>query len=217
MSKRRRIREKLPDILLEVGSIVLAVLLALGVNEWRETRKTRQLVQRATESVTGEMWRNRRLLEVNLPAHQQLVETLQTLAGAEDSTEQASGDDLAFNPVFLRSSAWQASMTTGAIADMSYDRVSTYSEIYNYQAACQSAMETLMAASINSFNRQPGTAEFEATANALRIMVLMEEQLLTLYQVHLDGDGSFESLLELFRRDPKASGDSTETSATSPG
>jgi hypothetical protein len=47
-SLRPRLREKLPELLLEAVSVVFAVLLALAVDEWREPRSRNTLAARAS-------------------------------------------------------------------------------------------------------------------------------------------------------------------------
>jgi hypothetical protein len=52
---RPRLREKLPELLLEAVSVVFAVLLALAVDEWRETRSRNALAARARASILEEI------------------------------------------------------------------------------------------------------------------------------------------------------------------
>jgi hypothetical protein len=54
-SLRPRLREKLPELLLEAASVVFAVLLALAVDEWRETRSRNALAARARASILEEI------------------------------------------------------------------------------------------------------------------------------------------------------------------
>src|SRR5262245_21856053 len=50
-----RLRDKLPELLLEAASVVFAVLLALAVDEWRETQSQKALAARARASILEEI------------------------------------------------------------------------------------------------------------------------------------------------------------------
>src|SRR5262245_21855151 len=50
-----RLRDKLPELLLEAASVVFAVLLALAVDEWRETKSQKALAARARASILEEI------------------------------------------------------------------------------------------------------------------------------------------------------------------
>ena len=49
----------LPDAFLEAGLIIFAVLVALGVDEYRESRKERQLAETALDRIETEIRSNR--------------------------------------------------------------------------------------------------------------------------------------------------------------
>src|SRR5689334_4619331 len=60
MSERAfRLREKLPEILIEAASVVVAVLLAFAVDEWRDARAKREVAERAKRSIVSELQANR--------------------------------------------------------------------------------------------------------------------------------------------------------------
>jgi hypothetical protein len=66
------LRSALPKLLMESVLIVFSVLLAMGVDEWRETRQTRQRVDQALESFLREVERNRQAVQGIGPYHERL-------------------------------------------------------------------------------------------------------------------------------------------------
>jgi len=60
------LRAKLPEILLEAASVLVAVLLAFAVDEWRDAREKRQLADRARSTVVAELRVNREELRGNI-------------------------------------------------------------------------------------------------------------------------------------------------------
>ena len=72
-SRRSGLRDKLPELLIEAGSVAFAVLLALFVDQWRENRSNIQLAERAEESIMAEVRNNLERLEAQALARDSLV------------------------------------------------------------------------------------------------------------------------------------------------
>ena len=71
----RRLREEFPlgTLALEVLSIVLGVLLALGANEWRKHANEQDLKQRMLSMIGEEAMQNRRILAQRIERHDALL------------------------------------------------------------------------------------------------------------------------------------------------
>jgi len=52
------IKNKLPELILEAAFVVFAVLLALGVDEWRENRTNQKLADRTRDNIIEEIHAN---------------------------------------------------------------------------------------------------------------------------------------------------------------
>jgi hypothetical protein len=103
---RERLRGKLPELLLEVVSVVFAVLLALGVDEWRDARARRDLAERALAAVAGEIRSNADELRETAPAHAALRErTARTLATLDGEGRVDLAVD--YGIPLLTSAAWR--------------------------------------------------------------------------------------------------------------
>jgi len=80
MAKRKL--PSLPALAIEVASIVLGVLLALGLSEWAADREHRALASSALVNVTQEVSSN---LETLVLIHDNNVETIEILKASVDS------------------------------------------------------------------------------------------------------------------------------------
>jgi hypothetical protein len=102
---RPRLREKLPELLLEAVSVVFAVLLALAVDEWRETRSREALAARARASILEEIRSNESELRNTRDNHRALLpqveEALLQIQQKRDTSLQFN-----FKIALLSSAAW---------------------------------------------------------------------------------------------------------------
>jgi hypothetical protein len=130
-----RLREKWPEILLEAASVVVAVLLAFGVDEWRDARAKRELAERARTSVLAEIRANRdELRGVYAMNAKQLATMQQTLDffTAHPDAKDASVS-LAFHAAQLSQAAWDAARTTQAAQLVPFDWVVEVARVYETQ------------------------------------------------------------------------------------
>ena len=115
----------LGQIAMEVFSIVLGVLLALGVSEWQEKRNNIERAGVAVANVRAELESNLKLLEIIHPNNSLIVESI--MSGEEDSQ-----DENTFIPgVQIRSSAWQTLGSTGLVNFVDYETLIELSQLYS--------------------------------------------------------------------------------------
>jgi hypothetical protein len=115
----------LGQIALEVFSIVLGVLLALGVSEWQEKRNNTERAGVAVANVRAELESNLKLLEIIHPNNALVAERI---ASGEGDSE----DESTFIPgVQIRSSAWQALGSTGLGNFVDYEILIELSQLYS--------------------------------------------------------------------------------------
>jgi len=140
----------MPRVLFEAFLIVISILVALALDEWREQREDGQMVRQALLNFVNEINQNRARIEDATPFNQGLLNVLQ---GNYDRNEVSTIDDFvmiveSYSPVALQSTAWDTALATGSLAKMDYNLVSALSLTYNmqnrYQAATRSGMDELM-------------------------------------------------------------------------
>ncbi len=139
-------------VVFEVLSIFLAVFLAYGVNEWRESRKNKALAATALASMVDEIERNKRLIEFILPTH----ERVQFHVNQGKTLDEIPADSLNFSPIILRTTAWRTASETGAMIHMDYDDATALSEVYMFQETYNKLTEDMMASSFSINNYGAG-------------------------------------------------------------
>jgi hypothetical protein len=140
----------LPRVLFESFLIVISILVALALDEWRETRENDQTVRQALLNFHSEIGQNRSRIEDATPFNQGLLNVLQMRyqEGDVDSVDEFVNMVESYTPAVLQSTAWETALATGSLAKMDYNLVSALSLTYSlqgrYQAATRTGMDDLM-------------------------------------------------------------------------
>jgi hypothetical protein len=125
-----KLREKLPELFVEASMVVLAVVIALAVDEWREDHQQRELAERALQVVVAEIESNRAELLRNTPSNEALLEAV---VAADRAGEVPDDFDLTFEYSLISSSAWETAQVTQALHFMSLGQVESLAKLYGLQ------------------------------------------------------------------------------------
>ena len=123
------LRRKLPEMALEAVSVVFAVLIALGVDEWREDRTNAQLAERAIQSIVTEVRSNQEEFAGANEANRAVITRLQEAASDPDLQELG----VQFEYSLLSEAAWQTAQMTRAAHFMEYETVQRIARLYDLQ------------------------------------------------------------------------------------
>jgi len=140
----------LPRVLFESFLIVISILVALALDEWRETRENDETVRQALLNFHSEIGQNKSRIEDSAPFNQGLLDVLQMRyqEGDVDSVNEFVNMVESYSPAVLQSTAWETALATGSLAKMDYNLVSALSLTYSlqgrYQAATRTGMDDLM-------------------------------------------------------------------------
>lgn len=186
-------------LLLETFLIVVAVLLALAVDEWRASRAEARLVRSVLETMRVELAADLQILDLRLPYHQSMGQSVKTAAESLLSSEATRfelrdpervptradlgidpGQGLALAPT-IADSAWQAALRSGALTSLDYQLLYRISVVYTLVADVEKAEERLLAA-LDRFDRaylerRGEVAAFAGFASALEDLILRELEL----------------------------------------
>ncbi len=126
------------EFLLQLLTITVGVLIALGLEGVVEWRHHRSMVHEAEMNLAAEIRQNenglRGALDQMDKTQGQLVHILQiTRALESDRNAKLENLNLSFSISTFQSSAWNATSVTGAIGYMKYEDVQEYSDIYDLQ------------------------------------------------------------------------------------
>ncbi len=131
----------LPRVLFESALIVVSILVALGLDEWRQNRQSEDVIHRALSSFLSEVQQNRIRVEDATPFNQGLRSVLNrhyvddNIASVDEFVSMVES----YSPVVLQSTAWETALATGSLAKMDYTLVSALSLTYSLQNRYQLA------------------------------------------------------------------------------
>lgn len=129
---RAQLRARLPEILIEAGSVVFALLLALAANAWHEARQAQRRGEDARRSILAEVRANEQEIRGTLASNQAVLGQLPTtVARAErDSSAELSWS---MHLAQLSSAAWRTAQATQAAGDIPFDALLPISRVYELQ------------------------------------------------------------------------------------
>ena len=171
-----RSTNKLPWLQLGVEAllVVLSVLLALALNNWRDSQANEDMADRALRNLEREIRENRAEILAVLPYHKALLDTLR-------SENPPTG--ISMGAAAIQNNAWEAAQSAGVVAFLDFSIVAIASRIQETQRKYQSEVETISAIMLRG--NFGGNYELELVPNGLRIIVGeligLEEKLLAQY------------------------------------
>jgi hypothetical protein len=129
----------LPRVIFESALITLSILLALGLDEWREDRQDQETIEQSMHSFLIEIRQNRERVDDAAPFNRGLSEVLSKrhADGGVVSTAEFVSIMESYSPAVLQSTAWETALATGSLAKMEYNLVTALSLTYNLQSRYQ--------------------------------------------------------------------------------
>lgn len=116
------------SIFVEVGSIVLGVLLALGASEWNDNRIERERADIALQNIAAELQSN---LEILKAIHSNNVGIITAIRKPPESSTEPEGQ---FVPgLQIQQSAWDTMVAMGINDQIEYDTLRAISATYSFQ------------------------------------------------------------------------------------
>ena len=187
-SKRKRKSRSAPALALEVFSIVLGVLLALGLSEWADDRENHKLAKSALLNISKEISSN---LETLTLIHENNVQTVNAITAQSESNADESQS---FIPgIQLQETAWEAFLATGMSGYVNYDTILELSKMYAIQRVYK---QTGMQMSESAMNATAYATALGTTVDErhfqeqfigyFQLLTQIEVQLLDSYQDALD-------------------------------
>lgn len=177
-----------PTLALEVFSIVLGVLLALGLSEWAEEREHQILAKSALLNISNEISSN---LETLTLIHENNVQTVNSITAQSKSDADESRSIIP--GIQLQETAWETFLETGLSGYVNYDTILTLSKMYAMQRVYK---QTGMQVSESAMNAAAYSAALGTTLDEyhfqeqfigyFQLLTQIESQLLNSYKVALD-------------------------------
>lgn len=170
-----RLRDKLPEIIIEAVSLGLAVLLALAIDGWRDRAADAELGRNVLAAVSAEIAANQREVADSVAAARALLARLAPLV--EQAGRPPAGTEIDLNvPLALTSAAaWQAALSGNALHTIGFERSTRIAQIYELQRWFADAQRRTLDA-IFAFPSASDSADWTPQRTAL-VRVVRELQL----------------------------------------
>lgn len=164
----------------------MSILLALGLDEWRETRQDIETVEQAMSNFVSEIRQNKARVDDAAPFNRGLSDVLEQrhVDGDISSSSEFINIVESYTPVVLQSTAWDTALATGSVAKMQYNLVAALSLTYGLQSRYQQASRGGMVELMSPENLSSDRLEW-AIYNSVRYlddMTSMETDLGVVYE-----------------------------------
>lgn len=127
-------KQNIGKIAVEFVSVVFAVLLALGLNHWRENKLNQQLAEDSYRRIQREIKDNVAELDSSLVEFDQYIEEIGTERVLLDSLGDAYGTlNWSYSHPVLSIDAWKTATITNAVLNMDPDLVEDLADVYAVQ------------------------------------------------------------------------------------
>jgi hypothetical protein len=170
-------------IIIEVLSIVMGVLLALGVNEWNEDRIDSRKADEALRDVHAELILNQKLLTTVHKNNSAIVKAI---------AEEVQGDEGQFVPgLQIQDTAWKTMQAAGVNEHVEYEMLSMLSATYSFQEVYRSIsyqmIQNIMSTTaLATAIRQDAELPDDLFLDNMELVVMSEQGLLSLYERALE-------------------------------
>jgi hypothetical protein len=129
---RGRLNERLPEILIEAASVVIALLLAVGANAWHEHSRQVSLSHHARAAIRAEIASNRSRLQATRASIKTALKKTRAALSSRDRNDQKQFA-LPYRPLLPSAAAWQIARDAGAIRAFNYKQMLKLAGTYELQ------------------------------------------------------------------------------------
>ena len=125
----------LPQVIIESVLIVVSILVALGLDSWRQNREDEEFVRTALSNFEIEVRQNKARIDDAAPFNKGLRIVLSQHYGVGDidTVDEFVNMVEIYSPAALQSTAWDTALATGSLAKMEYGLVTALSLTYSLQ------------------------------------------------------------------------------------
>ena len=125
----------LPQVIIESVLIVVSILVALGLDSWRQNREDEEFVRTALSNFEIEIRPTQARVEDAAPFNMglRLVLSQHYGVGDIDTVDEFVNMVEIYSPAELQSTAWDTALATGSLAKMEYGLVTALSLTYSLQ------------------------------------------------------------------------------------
>ena len=162
---RARLALRLPEILIEALFLLVAVVLAFAVEEWREERELDRIAAEARSAIVEELKHNHDELLESRQDITDAIARLETALAAESPT--LTGVTSNFEIALLSTAAWRSAQSMEAARRMDHTWMLTVARAYEFQALYEQAQWAALDANMTFTAANGEAARADAARRAL--------------------------------------------------
>ncbi len=182
-----RLREKLPEILIEACSVALAVVLALWASEWRDNRELDRDAAQRKQAVAAEIRGNLAELESARPMLQKNLDIARGYLTPEGAKTRSLEFSLQLS--LLSAAAWNTAQSAESArrleSEWSIPTARTYELQALYQRQQETVMDTLAGVGAAGEEERPTQKSVRELAHSIGTLLALNEQLEAAYRQRL--------------------------------
>lgn len=177
----------LAEVIVQSIAVMVSILLALWVDQWKQRRAARDLAMESMSNFAKEIRQNEARLDDVLPYHEAIRSMLQQVEKSHSIHTQAEFQNAigldGLRPPSLLQTAWQTSVTTGALTHLDYETVAALSFTYTLQDRFREDSRAGFQSIMQASDFRPGEADIavHSADNYLREVVNSENDLRATY------------------------------------
>ena len=174
----------LGQAVLEAALVALGVALALGAEEWRQSRQQQRQAATAASAISEELRSNRAAVVQASSYHSALLDSLHTRGARTESPGPAFFRRGFVAPAPVAAAAWQTASETGALEHLPHALVLKLSRAYGSQTRYErqaDAVGSLIYGELYRGGAESIAANHRNLGHLIGTFVYRERQLITLY------------------------------------
>jgi hypothetical protein len=177
----------LAEVIVQSIAVMVSILLALWVDQWKQRRAARELATESMSNFVKEIRQNKARVDDIVAYHEALRSILQRAEKSHSIRTQAEFQNSVgidgLRPPFLLQTAWQTAVATGALTHLDYETVSVLSLTYTFQDRFREDSRAGFQSIMEASDFRPGAADMavHSAENYLREVVSSENDLRATY------------------------------------
>lgn len=187
MHSHKDLRSSSVMLTIQILSIIFSILLALGLNDWKESRNNKQLALTTLRNLKDELGNNRKAIEAALRDQRIFMRSLENGVSQLNSGKEKALALPEINLPDVLTTAWETALVTKAMVYIDYDVILKLSEIYLQQKWLASLEDKVFQTILSpySYEKKNSGNLAKSLYASLKNIMEVEGKLLAMYDITL--------------------------------
>jgi hypothetical protein len=183
MHSYKEVKSSAVTLTIQILSIIFSILLALSLNEWKESRNNKQLAFITLKNFRTELGDNKKAIEGALRDQRMFLNSLEDQVAHLKAGKEKALRLPEINMPDVLTTAWETALGTRAMVHIDYDLITNLSELYLQQKWLISLEDKVFQAILSPYSYEKRNAENLARSLYVSLKNIMEVEgkLLAMY------------------------------------